>query len=148
VLAPSTIEVEGFEVTAIEIPHKGGRTYGYRVSDGRTSIAYAPDHCPTVLGPGDDGLGALHPAALELADSVDALIHDAQLLPEEVEAEAFYGHAAADYAVGLGAAAGAARVVLSHHKPERTDSALDALAARIGRDDFVLVASESLVLSL
>jgi phosphoribosyl 1,2-cyclic phosphodiesterase len=148
VLAPSTIEVEGFTVTAIEIPHKGGRTYGYRVSDGRTTIAYAPDHCPTVAGPGDDGLGAMHPAALELADGVDVLIHDSQLLPEEVPAEAFFGHAAADYAVNLGVAAGAHRVALSHHKPERTDRELDALAARLGGDGFVLVASESLVLSL
>lgn len=147
-LAPSTIEVEGFEVTAIEIPHKGGRTYGYRVSDGRTSIAYAPDHCPTVAGPGDDGLGALHPAALALAEGVDVLIHDSQLLPEEVEAEAFYGHAAADYAVNLGIAAGAGRVVLSHHKPERTDAALDALAERLSHDGFVLAAAESLVLTL
>ena len=79
---------------------------------------------------------------------MDALIHDSQLLPDEVPAEAHYGHAAADYAVKLGATAGAARVVLSHHKPERTDAALDALAARLGGDGFVLVASESLVLSL
>ncbi len=147
-LAPSTLELEGFEVTAIEIPHKGGRTYGYRVSDGRTTIAYAPDHCPTVAGPGDDGLGALHPAALALANGVDVLIHDAQLLPEEVEAEASYGHAAADYAVNLGIAAGAKRVVLSHHKPERTDAALDALAERLRHDGFVLAAAESLVLTL
>jgi phosphoribosyl 1,2-cyclic phosphodiesterase len=147
-LAPSTVELEGFEVTAIEIPHKGGRTYGYRVSDGRTSIAYAPDHCPTVAGPGDDGLGALHPAALALADSVDVLIHDSQLMPDEVPAEASFGHAAADYAVNLGRAAGARRVALSHHKPDRTDRELDALGARLADDGVVVVASESLVLAL
>jgi phosphoribosyl 1,2-cyclic phosphodiesterase len=147
-LAPSTVELEGFEVTAIEIPHKGGRTYGYRVSDRRTTIAYAPDHCPTSAGPGDDGLGALHPAALALADSVDVLIHDSQLLPDEVPAEAHFGHAAADYAVTLGAAGGAARVVLSHHKPDRTDTELDALGTRLSRDGYVVVASESLALSL
>jgi phosphoribosyl 1,2-cyclic phosphodiesterase len=146
--SPGTFEAEGFTVTAIEIPHKGGRTYGYRVSDAHSTIAYAPDHCPTVLGQGDDGLGARHPAALQLASGVDALVHDAQLLPEELEKEAFFGHAAADYAVGLGAAAGAGSVVLFHHKPTRTDDALDELAARFGHEAKVTVASESLVLSL
>jgi phosphoribosyl 1,2-cyclic phosphodiesterase len=146
-LEPGSFEVEGFTVTAIEIPHKGGRTYGYRVSDAHSTIAYAPDHCPTVLGPGDDGLGARHPAALELAHRADALIHDAQLLPDELAAEADFGHAAADYAVGLAREAGARRVVLFHHKPSRTDDALDALGARLGADGTV-VASEDLVLQL
>ena len=42
---------------AREIPHKGGRTFGFRVSDGSASVAYLSDHCPTALGPGPDGLG-------------------------------------------------------------------------------------------
>jgi phosphoribosyl 1,2-cyclic phosphodiesterase len=147
-LAPSTIELQGFVVEAIEIPHKGGRTYGYRVTDGAATIAYAPDHCPTTLGEGDDGLGARHEAAMRLADGVDALIHDAQLLPAEVPGEAHFGHAAADYAVGLGKAAGAREVVLFHHKPDRTDDALDELAERLGGDGSVRVATESLVLNL
>ena len=39
-------EIEGFTVLAREIPHKGGRTFGYRVSDGRATIAYLSDHSP------------------------------------------------------------------------------------------------------
>ena len=31
---------EGFSVAALEIPHKGGRTFGYRVSDGSATLAY------------------------------------------------------------------------------------------------------------
>ena len=68
----------GFSVLARELPHGGGRTMGLRVGDGRSSVAYLPDHGPTALGPGDDGLGALHPAALALASGADLLIHDAQ----------------------------------------------------------------------
>ena len=146
-VSPGTFRAEGFTVTAVEVPHKGGRTCGYRVSDGRTTMSYVPDHCPTSLGPGDDGLGVLHDAAMTLAAGVDLLVHDAQLLPDEVALEAPFGHAAADYAVGLGRAAGARRVVLFHHKPERTDDDLDALAARFD-DEAVVVASEDLVLSL
>ena len=37
----------GFGVTAAEVAHKGGRTYGYRVEDRSGSIAYLPDHSPT-----------------------------------------------------------------------------------------------------
>jgi phosphoribosyl 1,2-cyclic phosphodiesterase len=142
-------EVEGFTVLAREIPHKGGRTYGYRVSAQGTTITYMPDHNPTALGPGEDGLGEYHPAALELARDADLLVHDAQLLPEELPAEARFGHAAADYAVALGERAGARAVTLFHHRLDRTDDALDELAARLaGRSPAVSVAAEGVVLHL
>ena len=54
------------------------------------------------------------------------VVHDAQLLAEEVAAEAAFGHAAADYAVALAERAGARRVALFDHRPDRTDDALDA----------------------
>lgn len=115
-------EVEGFTVTAREIPHKGGRTMGLRVSDGRTSIAYLSDHAPTDMGPGDDGLGAVHPAARELVQGVDVLVHDAQYTSAELPGRITWGHAAADYAVTLGAACGVGTVLLFHHDPNRTDT--------------------------
>jgi phosphoribosyl 1,2-cyclic phosphodiesterase len=133
-IEPGERKIEGFAVLACEIPHKGGRTFGYRIGDGHASIAYMPDHCPTALGPGEDGLGAYHPAALQLARDVDVLIHDAQLLGPEQAREAAFGHAFADYAVALGARAGAREVVLFHHGHTRTDVELDALALRFGDD--------------
>ena len=83
---------------AREVPHKGGRTFGYRISDGHSTLTYIPDHCPSVLGPGEDGWGEYHPAAIELAAGADLMLHDAQLLPDE-SAMAVYGHAVADYGV-------------------------------------------------
>jgi ribonuclease BN (tRNA processing enzyme) len=148
-IEPGQLKAEGFTVEAREIPHKGGRTFGYRVSDGRSSLAYLPDHCPTVLGPGPDGWGEYHPAALDLAAEVDLLIHDAFLLPEEVAAQAAFGHAAADYAVQLGRLAGARRVLLAHHKPDRTDAELDKLARRFAQmAPEVVVAAEGEILEL
>jgi phosphoribosyl 1,2-cyclic phosphodiesterase len=147
-LAPGVIRAEGFSVQALEIPHKGGRTYGYRVSDGKSVLTYMPDHCPTVLGPGPDGWGEYHADALELARGCDAIVHDAQLLAEELASAAFLGHAAADYAVELARRAGAGRVVLFHHQPDRTDNALDELPKRFGAEPQVIVAAESLVLEL
>ena len=66
-LEPGQLKAEGFTVEAREVPHKGGRTFGYRVSDGRSVITYIPDHCPTAAGPGPEGWGEYHPAALDLA---------------------------------------------------------------------------------
>ena len=73
-LAPGAFKAEGFTVEAREVPHKGGRTFGYRVSDGRSAIAYIPDHCPTVLGPGPEGWGEDHPAALEGGTRTSTLV--------------------------------------------------------------------------
>jgi phosphoribosyl 1,2-cyclic phosphodiesterase len=140
---------EGFRVTARDVPHKGGRTVGFRVDDGRTSLAYIPDHQPTALGSGPDGLGAYHENALALADGVDLLIHDAHLRAEEVKAEASFGHAAAEYAVGLGARAGARRVALFHHRPERTDAEVERTLARFADGPVPAIgAREGLTLSL
>ncbi len=148
-LAEGELDVEGFTVLARQIPHKGGRTYGYRVSIAGASIAYMPDHNPTALGAGEDGFGEYHPAALELARDADLLVHDAQLLPEELAAEARFGHAAADYAVALAERAGARSVALFHHRLNRTDDELDALAARLGgRSPAVSVATEGVVLHI
>jgi len=148
-LPEGQLDVQGFTVLARQIPHKGGRTYGYRVSIGGATIAYMPDHNPTALGPGEDGLGEYHAAALELARDADLLVHDAQLLPEELAAEAHFGHAAADYAVALAERAGTRAVALFHHRLDRTDDELDKLAERFaGRSSAVSVAAERVVLHL
>jgi len=120
-------EIEGFSVLAREIPHKGGRTFGYRVGDGRTSIAYLSDHSPVSLGEGPQGFGPYHDAALALADGVDVLIHDSQHTAAEFPSRSFMGHSSIDYAVGLGTEAGAGKVLLFHHDPPRTDDELDAI---------------------
>jgi len=104
-IAPGEHEIQGFKVLAREVPHKGGRTFGYRISDGHSTLTYIPDHCPSVLGPGEDGWGEYHPAAMELAADADLMLHDAQLLPDE-STMAVYGHAVADYGVALGRRAG------------------------------------------
>jgi phosphoribosyl 1,2-cyclic phosphodiesterase len=148
-MAPGNWEREGFTILAREIPHKGGRTFGYRVSDARSSFAYLPDHCPTALGAGPTGCGEYHPAALELARGADVLVHDAQLLnSEELAAEGRFGHSAAEYAIELGKRAGAHKVLLFHHRPDRTDDALDELAARLEGTPHVALAAQGAVWQL
>lgn len=149
-LADGAHEVQGFRVLALEIPHKGGRTFGFRVSDATSSMAYLSDHDPLVLGAGAAGLGAHHEAALALAQGVDLLVHDAQLTAQELPSRRYLGHAAAEYALGLAEAAGAARVALTHHDSERTDDELDALTDGWSRACAVpvVVAREGLVVLL
>jgi phosphoribosyl 1,2-cyclic phosphodiesterase len=132
-LEPGVYDIGDYRVTALDIPHKGGRTYGYRVEGTGASVAYLPDHKPLDLGPGPDGLGAYHEAAMVLAEGVDLLIHDAQHTAAELPAKAFLGHSAVEYAVGLGAAAGARQVALFHHDPNRSDREVDAIVAALGR---------------
>jgi ribonuclease BN (tRNA processing enzyme) len=146
-LEPGERHIEGFVVTTREIPHKGGRTYGFRVSDGHSVLTYMPDHCPSALGPGPDGWGEYHPTAMELAGGADVLVHDSQLVAEELSREADFGHSAGEYAVELARRASARSVVLFHHKPDRSDSALDEIARRFGGQS-VTLASQSLVLDL
>lgn len=145
---PGVIEIEGFSVKTEEIPHKGGRTFGFRVSDATSTITYMPDHCPDALGEGPDGLGEYHEAALALCQGADVLVHDSQLVREELAAEGYFGHAAAEYAVELARRTDVAHVVLFHHKPDRTDHALDAIAKRFGTSPRVTVATQTTTLDL
>lgn len=146
-LDEGTSVIEGLTVLAREIPHKGGRELGYRMSDGWSAVAYLPDHSPLALGPGPEGLGEYHEAALALAEGVDVLLHDAQHTAAELPERAYLGHSAVEYAVGLGERAGAGTVVLFHHDPERTDDEIDVIVA--GQQDRrvrVLAAREGTVL--
>jgi phosphoribosyl 1,2-cyclic phosphodiesterase len=130
-IEPGDHDVAGFRLTAAEIPHKGGRTFGYRVEHAGASLAYMPDHGPKGCGEGPDGLGARHPAALTLARDVDVLVHGAQFTLAEQAMAAAFGHATVDYAVALAGEAGARRLVLFHHAPGRTDDQVEAIAASL-----------------
>lgn len=120
-------EIQGFRVLAMEIPHKLSRTFGYRITDGDTSIAYLSDHWPRSLGLGPDGHGEYHDAAIALTQGVDLLIHDSQYTPTEFETKSDFGHCTIDYALGLAKASGARALSLFHHDPERTDDQLDEI---------------------
>ena len=142
-------EFEGFSVLARDIPHKGGRTFGFRVSDASGSIAYLSDHHPLALGRGPAGVGAIHDAAVELAAGVDLLIHDAQYTTDELPRLAYFGHSCPEYAIALAEAAGAHQVCLFHHAPQRTDSEIDEMVGRLRSGPVpVLMAADGLTVRL
>lgn len=115
---PGAFVASGFDVTAFDVVHKGGRTFGYRVSDEHASVVYLPDHAPAA-GCSADAVAAMAGA--------DVLIHDAQFQAAERAVADAYGHATVDDAVELALAAGVATLVLFHHGPARTDDQLDEI---------------------
>ncbi|NYD41995.1 MBL fold metallo-hydrolase [Nocardioides panaciterrulae] len=142
--------LEGLEVLAREIPHKGGRTFGYRVSHDGASVAYLSDHSPSSLGPGPHGQGEHHDAILELAAGADLLVTDAQHLASQFPELAYLGHATVEYDVAVAREAGVRTLVLFHHDPRRTDDEVDAIerhARELAGEDLAVVAAyEGLVL--
>jgi phosphoribosyl 1,2-cyclic phosphodiesterase len=133
--------LEGLRVRVREVPHKGGRTLGYRVEDASGSLAYLPDHRPAT--------GPAQTRVLELVAGVDLLVHDAQFLASERSTATAYGHATVDQAVALACAGRVGTLALFHHAPTRTDAALDVL--RDGLRDCpvpVVVATEGLELAV
>jgi phosphoribosyl 1,2-cyclic phosphodiesterase len=148
-LEEGATEIEGFRVLALEIPHSPGRTFGYRFSDGRSTVSYLSDHCPTTLGPGPDGLGEYHDNALRLVEGADLVLHDSQYADEELAERAAFGHAAVGYSVRLAEKAGARGALMFHHDPWRTDPEVDDLVARYGGSPVpVRAAAEGATLSL
>jgi ribonuclease BN (tRNA processing enzyme) len=127
--------VEGFEVTAVEILHKGGRTLGHRVASADGSFAYLPDHAP------GRGVSA---ATAELLEGVDVLLHDAQFLESERTLADAYGHATVEETISLAEKAGVGRLVLFHHSPTRTDDQLDHLLDGMESTVEIVVAREGM----
>jgi phosphoribosyl 1,2-cyclic phosphodiesterase len=130
------------------VPHGTGVTHGYRVDRGGVTVAYVPDHDP----PSD--LDGVAEGVLELADRVDLLVHDAQLSAADWPGGAGRGHSPVGYAVLVAREAGACRLALFHHAPDRDDDELDHLLAvarrsaeRLGVDE-VLSAYEGLTVCL
>ncbi len=135
-------QLEGFEVTAVDIEHKGGRTFGLRLEDERGSLAYLPDHAPEA-GVSDDLRAVL--------DGVDVLVHDAQFLEGERPLAVDYGHATVEDSIKLAQACRVGTLVLFHHSPVRSDDALDDIAAwaqALATDVHVVVAQEGMTLDV
>jgi len=136
---PGVYRMEGFQVTAAEVRHKGGRTFGYRVSDGSASIAYLPDHMAS---------GGPTPELATVAGGVDLLMHDAQFMEREREWAEAYGHSTVDDAIRLAEQLEVGRLLLIHHGPGRTDGELDSIAAALSAKLPVTIGAEGAVLAV
>jgi phosphoribosyl 1,2-cyclic phosphodiesterase len=117
--------IGGLEISGQMVIHPG-HTLGFRVSDGESTIAYLPDHEPSLAMaslPTDadwvSGSGLLRDA--------DLLIHDAQYTAEEYAERVGWGHSRVEDAIRLAALGGARRLVTFHHDPGHDDAMLDRM---------------------
>lgn len=118
------------------------RSTGYRVDYRGRSACYVTDteHVP---GLRDDNI-------LRLIEGADLVIYDAMYTDAEyADGRAGCGHSTWEEGIRLCEAAGARRLVLFHHEPDRTDDELDVLAHEVqALIPGSLVASEGLTLTL
>jgi len=121
------------DVRALDVGHKGGRAYGYRVEAGGRSLCYVPDAVDDNDGP----IGTL-------ADGVDLLVRGAPFVAAEQARADEYGHGTVEHAIATAERAGVGRLIVTHHGPFRTDDDLDAVAERLG----VRVATEGLTVAV
>ena len=141
-LEPGEYEFEGCAVRAVEVHHKGGRTYGFRIDDGTASLVYLPDHAFFDASP------ALRDAAIELCRNADMLMHDTQFLDTQREISTAYGHSTYGDSLELQRLANVKELLITHHAPNRTDDELDALEAQYAVTGVVSFAREGDVLTL
>ena len=112
--------IGGFQVTASDVTHKGGRTYAYRVDEGPRSMAYIPDHRLS---------SGVSEETRALVQGVDVLVHNAQFLASERKIADAYGHSTIDDVIAFASSTEVGHLVLFHHGPGRTDDSIDALVA-------------------
>ena len=144
----------GYEVRAFQVRHPGG-ALGYRFSerdDNHRALVYISDN---ELGPGAkyDTRLDWRRDLLDFVRDARVLVHDTMYTAEEYDHYRGWGHSTYDEAVDLAVDAGVERLVLYHHKPERTDDEVDrrveecrALAHRRGSPLEIIAAAEGMTL--
>lgn len=131
VLTEGSFMVGGIRVSA-QYLHHPALTLGYRLEADGVSLVYATDHEPHVvpLHGGPPGAAPLHPEDrrhVAFLAGADLVIHDSQYTLAEYPTRRGWGHTPVECAVDYAVAAGAKRLALFHHDPDRDDAAVDGL---------------------
>jgi phosphoribosyl 1,2-cyclic phosphodiesterase len=116
---------DGYALRTHPLRHPGGAT-GYRITDGNPgapALVYISDN---ELGHAEGYASAAgwRDELVSFARDASLLVHDAMYTAEEYERHRGWGHSRYEDVVDLALDAGVERLVLFHHHPERSDSAL------------------------
>ena len=122
-----TFTIGSATITAAAVSHQGP-TVGYRIDSGGRSIAYLPDHEPSI-GMDLTSLDVSWLSGFDLADGVDFLFHDAQYSDDEYPDHVGWGHSSISQVITMGRRTNAQQLVLFHHDPAHSDDDLEALLA-------------------
>jgi phosphoribosyl 1,2-cyclic phosphodiesterase len=138
-------------VRAGAVAHQGP-TVGYRIEEDGRSLAYLPDHEPS-LGVALADQPPNWISGYDIAHDVDVLLHDAQYGDGEYPHHVGWGHSSIDHVLAFARKADVGRVVLFHHDPYHTDDELEALLADAltrcnGSDPSVCLAYEGMTIEL
>ena len=146
----------GYHVSAIGVRHPGG-ALGYRftdVDDEARALVYVSDNELNPLARYEDPPG-WRTRFVEFTRGAAVLVHDAMYTSEEYPTVVGWGHSTYQDAVELAIEAEVERLVLFHHRPERTDDAVDrcvehcrALVAARGARVEVFAAAEGMTLDV
>ena len=154
----------GYDVRAMPVRHTGG-ALGYRFSATAGTSASTSKNPATRHGLVYISDNELNPNAsyespahwrrelVRFVEHARILVHDSMFTAEEYGQHQGWGHSTYEDAVDLALEAGVEKLVLFHHKPERSDEEVDrhteacrALAQRRGGTLEVVAAAEGLVL--
>jgi phosphoribosyl 1,2-cyclic phosphodiesterase len=144
----------GYAVSAIAVRHPGG-ALGYRFTTGNAdgrALVYVSDNELSQEARYDDAPG-WRGKLVEFVRGASVLVHDSMYTAGEYSTFVGWGHSTQDQAVELALDADVERLVLFHHRPERSDDEVDrcvercrALVARRGRALEVVAAAEGMTL--
>jgi len=118
--------VNGYEVSAMPVRHPGG-ALGYRFTNGNPggrALVYVSDNELSPTARYDDQPG-WRERFVEFARGASVLVHDTMYTAAEYDSFVGWGHSTYTDAVELALEAGVERLVLFHHRPERTDDEVD-----------------------
>jgi ribonuclease BN (tRNA processing enzyme) len=118
-------QIDDFVIQSEYICHPGP-TVGYRVTSGKSTIAYIPDHEPA-LGASNFPLIPEWTSGFAIAKNADILFHDAQYFQDEYKNRIGWGHSSMEDAMRFGELAKVKKLVFFHHDPEHTDEQVDNL---------------------
>ncbi|MBV8387171.1 MAG: MBL fold metallo-hydrolase [Acidimicrobiia bacterium] len=139
-------------VRAGKVAHQGP-TVGYRVEEGGRSVAYLPDHEPSLGGMRIADQPADWVSGYDVARGVDVLLHDAQYGDDEYPRHIGWGHSCIEDVVAFAEKADVGNLVLFHHDPYHSDDELEALldkaqARHSGGRERVCLAQEGMTITL
>ncbi|MBN1826885.1 MAG: MBL fold metallo-hydrolase [Candidatus Eisenbacteria bacterium] len=121
---PERLEIEDVAITHAPLRHPGG-ALAYRLDGpvGSAVLATDTEHPESGI---DEGL-------LALCSGAGVILYDAQYDAFEYEAHRGWGHSTWEAGARLAEGAGARRLVLVHHNPEREDGGMDRLVQEARR---------------
>lgn len=102
-------------IEAFPLHHPQGAV-GYRIAQPQKVAVYAPDH--------EHSDPPSHRGLIDMSQDADVLIYDAQYTPAEYKSRRGWGHSTWLEATRVAKQAGAQKLVLFHHDPDRDDEAV------------------------